>query len=335
MTKKPKGMVSPAPPKLKKNKSLKAKLPVPPAPPRQIPLDLGIEVESNVAGIEMGVLENGIPYLTQQGLTTMAGTARATIFEITKEWEQAYEEPSIPGTRISFLKDYLFENGYDEPKLYIEITKDNSPHYAYPDIVCMAIIEFFAFEARKKNQTALKNYRNLARFGLQKFIYTALNYLPEDKWHYFKDRVSILKDSAPVGFFIIFNEVAGLTVDLINSGLSVNDKTIPDTSVGIHWAKFWSDKDLDREFGERIKWEHHYPDYYPQAASNPQTPWAYPDSALPLFRQWFRYFYLTTKFPVYILKKAGALKGGRQEAEKIAGLYDQKAIEDRGRRQRD
>ena len=61
----------------------------------------------------------------------------------------------------------------------------------------MAIIEFFAFEARKKNQTALKNYMKPCPLWTAKnSSTTALNYLPEDKWHYFKDRVSILKDSA-------------------------------------------------------------------------------------------------------------------------------------------
>ena len=291
-------------------------------------LDLGIKVERNVAGIEMGVLENGIPYLTQRGLAALAGAARSTIFEITREWEQGFEDPLIvPGTRIGFLKDYLFKNEYSEPRLYIEILKNNSAHYAYPDVVCMAVIEFLAFEAQKTNETALRNYRKLARLGLQRFIYEALNYVPEDKWRYFNDRVSILKDKAPDGYFIVFNEVTGLAVDLINSGLSVNDKTIPDASVGSHWGKYWAENSLSKKFDERISWEHYYPDYYPQAASNPQTPWAYPDEALPQFRRWFRTVYLTTKFPEYILRKAHVLKGGKPEAIEIAGLYDQKAID--------
>ena len=317
----------PAPNKHKKHNKLTEKSGASPAPPKQMRLDLGIKVERNVAGIEMGVLENGIPYLTQRGLAAISGAARSTIFEITQEWKRGFEDPIIvPGTRIGFLKDYLLRNRYDEPKLYIEILKNNSPHYAYPDVVCMAIIEFFAFESQKTNETALRNYRNFARYGLQMFIYEALNYVPENNWRYFNDRVSILKNSAPDGYFIVFNEVTGLAVDLINSGLSVNDKTIPDTSVGIHWGKYWSENSVNRQFDERISWDHYYPDYYPQAASNPQTPWAYPDEALPLFRRWFRTVYLTSKFPEYILRKANILKGGRQEAIEIAGLYDQKAI---------
>jgi hypothetical protein len=41
-----------------------------PASPKQYTLDLGIEVEKSVGGVEMGVLENGMPYLTQTGLAT-------------------------------------------------------------------------------------------------------------------------------------------------------------------------------------------------------------------------------------------------------------------------
>lgn len=298
-----------------------------PATPRQLPLDLGIEVEKRVNGIEMGVLQNGIPYLTQRGLSQMSGAARATIQEITQEWEETFGDPIPPRGRMAFFKDYLFKHGYDDPRLFIEISKNGSPHYAYPEIVCMAFIEYFAFEAQRTNDTAITNYRNLARFGLQQFIYKALDYTPEDKWRYFNDRVSILKDSSPDGHFILFSETTGLAVDLINANLTVNDKTLPDISVGLAWGKFWVDNSLEEQFGPRVKYEHNYPDYYPQSASNPQTPWAYPDAALPTFRRWFRHVYLPTKFPPYILKKANLLSGGKLEAEKIASMYDQKKIE--------
>ena len=320
-------IVSPATQKHKENKDLMAKSGESPATPVQLPLDLGIEVEKVVSGIEMGVLQNGIPYLTQRGLANMCGAARATLFEITQEWEDMQQGGIIPRGRMSFFKDYLANNNYDEQRLFIEISKNGSPYYAYPDVVCMAFVEYFAFEAQKTNDTAVGNYRKLARFGLQQFIYTALDYHPEDKWRHFNERVSILKESAPDGYFIVFNEITGIAVDLINAGLSVNDKTIPDISVGLAWGAYWTSNNLEDKYGKRIKWEHNYPDFYPQSASNPQMPWAYPDAALPLFRKWLRHEYLPTKFPLYILKKAHVLVGGKQEAEKIAAIYDQKQIE--------
>lgn len=267
-----------------------------------------------------------MPYLTQRGLVRMSGSSRRAIFDITKEWEDKISDPIIGKGRNDFLKDYLFRNGYEEPTLHLSIMKDGSVHFAYPEIVCMAVLEYYAFEAQNPNQEAISSYRNLARYGLQKFIYKALQYVPQDKWKYFNDRVSILKDSAPAGYFIVFKETTGLAVDLINADLTVNDKTLPDISVGSAWGKYWTANRLEEQFGPRKRYEHNYPSYYPQAKSNPQAPWAYPDAALPIFRQWFRNEYLLSKFPVYILNKAKLLPGGRLEAEKIAALFDNKIL---------
>lgn len=133
-------------------------------------------------------------------------------------------------------------------------------------------------------------------------------------------------DCAPSGYFTIFQEMTGLVVDLISADLTVNHKTIPDISVGIAWGKYWTENQLEHQFGARIPYEHNYPNYYPQAMSNPQKPNAYPDSALPLFRQWFKQIYLLTKFPAYILTKANLLPGGKNEALQIGGMYQNKAL---------
>ncbi len=299
-----------------------------PATPSQAVLDLGIEVQRDVNGVEMGVLENGIPFLTQRGLAKITGAPRSVIYDITQEWEARHDDDVLRKDRFSFIRDYLSRNGYNEPKLYIETKKDGSTHFAYPDIVCMAIIEFYAFEARTPNKEAIENYRKLAAYGLQRFIYDALHYTPTDKWMHHHDRVSILQGSAPDGYWIVFNEVTGLIVDLINADLTVNNKTIPDISVGQVWAAKWEQDNLADEYGDRAKYPHHYPSYFPQAASNPQPAWAYPDNSLPVFRRWFRHEYLVTRFPRYILTKAKLLAGGKDEALAIGALYTPKTLSD-------
>lgn len=321
-------MVTPAGLLANKNNSLPATPGQSPAGPRQIPLDLGIEIERVVGGIEMGVLENGIPYLTQTGLAEMAGAARSTIFEITQEWQQAFATDIWPRGRVQFFRDYLAKSGFNEPGLFIEIRKDGSPYYAYPDVVCMAVVEYFAFEAQRTNATALTNYRNLARYGLQKFIYDALGYVPGDPWKLFNARVSLLKDSVPVGYFSVFKESTGLVVDLINAGLPVNQHTVPDGSVGTTWGPYWTKNCFAQKYGERIDYPHYYPAEYPQSASNPQKAWAYPNEAWAEFQNWFRTIYLPTKYPVYILKKASLLPGGDGEARQLAAMYQPAAIED-------
>lgn len=292
------------------------------ATPKQIALDLGVEVQRDVNGIEMGVLENGIPFLTQRGLALAAGAPRSAIQDLSQEWIDHFNDDVLTKDRISFIRNYLFERGYTEPSLYIETVRDGTSHYAYPDVVCTAIIEYYAFESRAPSQQAIDTYRRFASYGLQRFIYDSLNYTPADKWRYHNDRVSMLKDSAPDGYFTIFREITGMVVDLINADLTVNHKTVPDISVGQHWARFWKDNGLAEQFGDRREYEHNYPDYYPQAMSNPQRPYAYPDAALPTFRAWFKSTYLPTKFPAYILKKSNLLAGGRNEAQMIAGMFN-------------
>lgn len=296
------------------------------AAPKQIPLDLGIEVQKDVNGIEMGVLGNGIPFLTQRGLSGVTGVNRSVIQAITKEWEDHYHDAVLGKDRISFFKKYLFEKGFNEPKLHLESAQGGAVHYAYPDVVCMAFLEYYAFESKVDGATALENYRKFAAYGLRRFIYDALDYTPGDKWKYHNDRVSLLKDSAPLGYFTIFKETTGLVVDLIAADLVVNHHTVADISVGQHWGRYWNDNGLEAQFGARIEYEHNYPGYYPQAASNPQRPKAYPDNALPLFRQWFRQEYLPTKFPKYILTKANLLPGGKEAAVQIGGMYQTKAL---------
>lgn len=288
---------------------------------KQMPLDLGVEVQRDVNGIEMGILENGIPYLTQRGLSEVTGIFRNAIQGITKEWEDHYDDEILGKDRISFFKQYLHSKGYTERKLHVETIQNGVVHFAYPDIVCMAFLEYYAFESRADSTKAIENYRKFAAFGLQRFIYEALNYTPADKWKYHHDRVSLLKDSTPPGHFTIFHEITGLIVDLINADLTVNHKTVPDLSVGSAWGRYWTENGFDSVYGPRTTWEHNYPDYYPQAISNPQEAKAYPDAALPAFRRWFREDYLPTKFPKYILTKANLLPGGHAEARRIGGMY--------------
>lgn len=319
-------MLQPATQKQRKINQIGGKMASQPATThKQYVLDIGVQIQKDVNGIEMGVLENGIPFLTQNGLAKISGAARSVIYDIAQEWSQNFDDQVLTKNRYSWLRTYLSERGYNEPQLYIETKRAGQAHYAYPDIVCMAIIEYYAFEAQNKNQAAMDNYRRLAAYGLQKFIFDALNYTPADKWKFFHDRVSILTDSAPDGYFIIFHEVTGLISDLIAAGLPVNDRTIPDISVGQVWGKHWAANNFDATYGKRIEYDHYYPAYYPQAQSNPQKPWAYPDAALPEFRQWFRHTYLPTKYPKYILTKSHLI-GGQQKAKEIAGLYEQKQI---------
>jgi len=70
-----------------------------------------------------------------------------------------------------------------------------------------------------------------------------------------------------------------------------------------------------------------YPPYYPQAKSNPQPAYAYPERALGIFREWLRENYIYNKFPKYLLNQANAGKLSSMDAQKAIAAFQLKAIE--------
>lgn len=261
-------------------------------------------VEKEVDGIGMGVLENGIPYLTQRGVAKLCGINTARMTEMMEEYNNELET-----SRIIKLKEILLQNEYLEKNLYFVVSSENKRYYAYPEPVCMSFLEYFAFYSKNPSQDARNNLIKLAKKTFRDFVYISVNYSPEKKylkeWKYFLDRVDLNFDVVPDGFFSAFREQAGLTATLIRNKVIVNDKTIPDISVGQCWSPYWIKNNFNEKYGERKRYEHNYPDYYPQSMSNPQDPWSYPNEALAVFRKWFYDEYIASKFPSYLLKKVG------------------------------
>jgi hypothetical protein len=279
------------------------------------------QVEFN--GIEMGVLESGTPYLTGRGLAKMCGISEATLRELSGNWQE--EKEKRRGKAIDRL---LNEHGFSENNLLVPVRVNGAIHHAYTDLVCMSLLEYYAFDAAETRKEATANYRLLARYTFRSFIYEKTGYSPQiDRWKYFLDRVDLNADTVPMGYFSIFREMNGLIVTLINGNVLVDDNTIPDLSVGMTWGKYWVTNDLFRAFGERIKYEHNFPDYYPQAKSNPQEPWAYPNACLPTFREWFYAEYVDKKFPAYLTKKVKAQSLGYAEMQHLLAVVQPKLIE--------
>jgi hypothetical protein len=144
-------------------------------------------------------------------------------------------------------------------------------------------IDWYAFEARGENTQAAKSYRVLARKGFNDFIYAQVGYNPSGEsnvaWQQFHDRVALAYRTVPAGYFSIFKELADIFVMLIRKGANLGPGFVPDISVGHLWSKYWISESLEVLNGERIKYEHNYPGYFPQAAANPQHPYCYPDCA--------------------------------------------------------
>lgn len=284
-----------------------------------------VETQIEFEEIELGVLENGTPYLSESGLARMIGIDRKTLYELSGDWVNQRGKPR--GKAIDAL---LRKVGYLEDELYVKAQFSGTTINAYIEPVCMALLEYYAFEALEPKEQAIRAYRRLAREGLRHFVYQATGYKPEqkalDSWKHFHDRTDLTMDAAPFGYFGVFREIAIMIVPMIRSGVIISDKVIPDISVGKAWSLYWKSGNLSEKFGDRMKYNHEYPDYYPQSKSNPQPSYCYPNSSLGAFREWLQKHYITTKFPKYLLGQTN--KGGvtYDVASKVVRAFDGGAL---------
>lgn len=267
--------------------------------PAQGVLPLGIEKNGDFGEIGMGVLSDGTPYLNQRGLAVLCGVENAHIGTISSQWNC-----NPPKPRIQKIKNILHQSKFVAPEAHIEIFHVGKVHYCYPSEICLAILEYYAFDAGSNVQEkARTNFRMLAGSKLRDMIYREVGYDPTGqnrfkKWH---DRIALNHQSAPKGFFHVFNEAHTIIYELILAGAEIGEKTVVDISIGKHWGRYWEEGGLENEFGARRKYPHRYPDDHPQAQSNPQESWCYPLAALGRYREWVQSEYIEGgKFKGYL-----------------------------------
>lgn len=276
-------------------------------------------------GVEMGVLENGLPFLTESGLARMCGIDRKVLNRLAANWLEERHKPR--GRAITQL---LLQHGYEEDTLFLKSIHNGVQINAYTEPVCLALLEYYAFVADESRIEALNAFRSLARTTFRLFIYEAVGYSPEqrliDSWRHFHDRIDMTLDSVPPGYFSVFREIASMIVPMIRSGLIISDKVIPDISVGRAWSSHWKEQNMSALYGDRKEYNHDYPPYYPQAKSNPQPSWCYPESALGEFRNWLRTNYILSKFPKYLLGQVKKGKLPQDSAQAAIEVFKHKAL---------
>jgi hypothetical protein len=191
--------------------------------------------------------------------------------------------------------------------LHFNVKANGKDAFAIPDAVCMAFLEYYAFESSQGDRKqALENYRYLARVSFREYIYNTCGYDPQqqipESWKNYHERV-LLNDQMPIGFFSVFREIAEIVIHMIKNDCDIDSETVPDISVGSTWANHWRSAKLEQTYGERQRYPHYYPDSFPQASANPVAVWVYPIDALGAFRTWVYTTYLPEKFPNYVKGK--------------------------------
>lgn len=259
-----------------------------------------------VDGIDMAVLDDGTPFLTGRGLAALAGIAPSVLIEW--NWSRDSQRP-----RDKKLTEILEAHAFTGESLFRRALNGQAEVHAYSDVVCIAVVEYYAFEGREQARNAL---RRLAQRTLRDLIYSSVGYDPHGlipgNWKHFHER--LLLNPVPRGKFSVFREVADIIVSAIRAGLRVDHHTVPDGSVGRVWSAHWAKIAGDDKYGPRAKHPHVFPDDSPQSAADIDA-WVYPLAALGEFRQWLQDVYLPEKYPRYIQSKvrSGALLASRAE----------------------
>ena len=284
------------------------------------------EKQAEINGIEMGVLESGVPYLTGRGIESMCGLGHGPFHRLTSNWAEEKMKP-----RGAEIQKLLEQNNYKESELFVRAEFGGREITAFTEPVCMALLEYYAFVSDDPRPEAIRAFRTLAKLKFREFIYEAVGYSPEqkvlDSWKHFHDRVDMTLDAVPAGYFSVFREIAAMIVPMIRAGILISDRVVPDISVGKAWSSYWEEKKMTDVHGQRTKYDHEYPIYYPQAKSNPQPSFAYPDSALGLFRAWLREHYITNKFPAYLLGQVKKDTVSLSVANKATAAFNVEKIE--------
>lgn len=241
------------------------------------------EVEFN--GVAMGVLSDGTPYLHLRGLARLCGVDSGMLSRLFGNWAEERRKPR--GVKIIEL---LEQQKFKGDVLHLMTMGQGGETPAYTDAVCMALLEYYAFDANQgSSEIAQNNYRLLARKSFRDFIYDGCGYNPDahipQSWKTFHERI-MLNDQMPIGYFSIFREIADLVVHMIKGGCALDSHTMPDVSVGLAWSNHWNKSGLDLLHGDRIKYDHNFPEWFPQSAANPVAAWIYPVSALGDFKMW-------------------------------------------------
>lgn len=285
----------------------------------QLELTLTIVTEVENEGVGMGVLSNGQPYLTGRGLARLCGVSNTNIVSIVDDWQT-----TPPKKRISTIKEIIREGAGDDTQAFISVNRSGSIYHAFPEHVCMAILEYYTLDTATPNAHARKAYRTLARKGFTDFVYEQVG-LPRNASDsdlatvQYMDRVGLFANAVPDGFFSIFKEIAEMFASLVSQGVMIDSAFVPDISVGIAWAKHWKEENLAAVYGMHKSFKSQYPSYYPQSAAGELDTNCYPDDALPEFRKWLRTVYYKEKLAPYLKTK---VKSGSIAPSKATEIID-------------
>lgn len=216
-------------------------------------------------GIQMGVLQDGTPFLTGRGLASLCGVSPQAIFD----WGSLINEDT-PRWRI--MSRLLRERNFPNSEIYFVLEDHPQRPNVYIGKVCTAFLEYYAFEASLENrkEKALSIARVLLNKTFEDFIYSLCGYkttkltfseytLSRITHHH---NISLNKIPLPDGYFCLFDRMIeilqkfDLSIDYqlkeawYDTRKGDNRFLEPDISLGIRFSQMFSSdfKKLDDQY---------------------------------------------------------------------------------------
>lgn len=228
-------------------------------------------------GIEMGVMIDGTPFATASGLAQMCGVTPKSITDLGEFIVDALSKPR--GVKICELisRDKNFKGN----KFFEKISYKNQIVNAYPDTVCMAVVQYYAFKA---DDNCTEKAQELAMLLMQTkfrdFVYALVGYnRPKVAFSdYTLSRIThhhtASNNPLPDGYFCLFDKIIEI-LQKFDSRIgyvmtdqwydySKGDKRYlePDISLGLYFSSLFK----DNFYSVRDK----YYDLYNERKNNPR-----------------------------------------------------------------
>lgn len=267
-------------------------------------------------GIEFGVLDDGTTFMSQAAVAQLCGVSEAALSTWASSFSAASRRP-----RDRRIQTYLDDVRYDGP-VYYAASQGSKTIKAYPEQVCMALLEYYAMWADNKSTKARRMYRELARVGMREFVHRLVGVKYEQtspSAQALHDRLVL--NQLPKGWFGVFQEGADVILHCDRAGLRMTPETVLDISIGRMWSTYWKKEGLEGKYGARREYPHQFPEDWPQG-SEPRDAKIYPDSALPEFRDWLWNTYMPIHLPKYLRGKVRRKSLPQGTAEQIADALD-------------
>ncbi|MEO1094582.1 MAG: hypothetical protein AAFX01_06740 [Cyanobacteria bacterium J06638_28] len=260
-----------------------------------------------VAGfpIEVGLLQDGTPFLSGRGLAKACGISNSTLVswgEFTPQVGSKY--------RAGKLANLLTTYHYRGDRLFLRLPSKvkfggKANVSAYPYQVCMAFLDYYAFAANK--EAARNSLRILSEQQLPNFICNAIAQQPSASESAAKPPESDrpLRGKVPDNYFGVFQIASRGQLGTAQNGIPLDVPLTSPRNIEKAWSQYWYIHKLWEQHGKRVPYLRRSLDYSPQLTTDGYLKtYLYPASALSDFKHWFYLNYIPDRFPSYRHRKA-------------------------------